>query len=229
MKIAIIEDNQALLDLVSDYLVGQGHGVLMHTSAEDVFLTDRPMDLYLVDVNLPGENGISLTTRLRQHFPHAGIIIISARTQEIAQIAGYESGADLYLPKPFSLVQLNAAIGALARRLVLTPEEKSGLKIHRSGMRIEGGMLEVAITASELSLLELFSLKKGEVHAYPALGEALGKAVTHNEWQSMAVMITRLRKKLVQAGAPERCIVSVRGIGYQCSIALQMIGGAGAK
>jgi DNA-binding response OmpR family regulator len=222
LKIAIIEDNQALLDLVSDYLLGQGHDVLMHTSAEQVFFSDQPIDLYLVDVNLPGEDGISLTARLRQRFPQAGIIMISARTQEMAHIAGYESGADLYLPKPFSLEQLNAAIGALARRLVVTAPVKPGLKIHRLGMRISGTLLEVALTASELSLLELFARKKGVVHTYPELGAVLGKSVAHNEWQSMAVMITRLRKKLVQAGAPERCIVSVRGVGYQCSIDLNI-------
>jgi signal transduction histidine kinase len=111
-------------------------------------------------------------------------------------------------------------ISEIAQRLTSAAEKPQGLQLGRAKMELVGELSSVALTAPELKLLEAFAVNQGKVLEYDALGLILGKAYSHKDWKSLAVIITRLRKKMLAAGADARCITSVRGLGYQCTVEL---------
>ena len=118
LSIVIVEDNDDLRELTADALRAQGHQVCALPCAEavDDALSAAPADVFLIDLNLPGEDGLSLARRIRNAQPLVGIIIISARAELTDKVVGYDSGADVYLPKPVPLEELSAALKSFARR-----------------------------------------------------------------------------------------------------------------
>ncbi|MFW2454814.1 response regulator transcription factor [Methyloversatilis discipulorum] len=119
LNLLIVEDNDDLRDSLADALGTRGHHVVALDCAEAVpeqaELTR--LDLAIVDLNLPGEDGLALAQRLREAQPGLGIIMLTARAQSSDKVAGYEHGADIYLTKPVSLQELAGAVQALGRRL----------------------------------------------------------------------------------------------------------------
>lgn len=127
MKILVIEDHDALREVTIAALQQKGHVVRGIPCAEmlnDELQKGMPHILVL-DLNLPGENGISLAQRVRAEHPGIGIIMVTARKGEDDRVTGYESGADIYLTKPTSLDELASAITALSRRMTTWAEESS--------------------------------------------------------------------------------------------------------
>jgi DNA-binding response OmpR family regulator len=185
-------------------------------------------DIYLLDVNLPGEDGLMLAKRIRQQQPDAGIIMMTARSSELDKIQGYEVGADIYLPKPCSLEQLNAAIGALGRRVHAVSSEtqtaaKSAVSFSLKSLKVQGPEGQAELTGTEGRLLDAFFQADSGLLTYEALAKLLGRVYSFKDWQVFAVNVTRLRKKLIEVGAPDRCLVSVRSVGYQCCIRLNRL------
>ncbi len=119
LNIIVVEDHDDLREVTVEALRGLGHEArgLACAEALDAALRAAPADLLVLDLNLPGEDGIHLARRVRSARPEIGIIMVTVREQVRSRIEGYASGADLYLTKPTSLEELEAAIGALARRL----------------------------------------------------------------------------------------------------------------
>lgn len=231
LQIVMVEDNEVLRLLTMDYLASRGHLVKGYPAAEDMTDAHRgsngvaPADIYLLDVNLPGEDGLQLAKRIRHQQPEAGIIMMTARSTELDKIQGYEVGADIYLPKPCSLEQLNAAIGALSRRVSSNDGEEgsnapSALSFSLKTLRVQGPQGEAELTGTEGRLLDAFFQAESGLLTYEALAKLLGRVYSFKDWQVFAVNVTRLRKKLIEVGAPERCLVSVRSVGYQCCIRL---------
>lgn len=123
LHILLIEDNDSLREATLEFLNDNGHHATGVASAEEVDETptrDVP-DLYLVDVNLPGENGFALTQRIRKSQPLAGIVLMTARSQLRDRLDGYDCGADNYLIKPVEQAELLACIHSLAMRLKSSP------------------------------------------------------------------------------------------------------------
>jgi len=120
VKIIVVEDHEALREVTVSALQDMGHKVRGIACAETLnqeLQTDCPHVLIL-DLNLPGEDGISLARRVRKVHPEIGIIMVTARNQLGDKLTGYDSGADIYLTKPTSIEELSAAIQALSRRLI---------------------------------------------------------------------------------------------------------------
>ncbi len=119
LTVAVIEDNDDLRQAMVSALGRAGHRVVGFDSAEALieYREALRLDVLVIDVGLPGEDGISLATRIRESQPDVGIIMATARDRIADKQRGYESGADIYLTKPLSLEELSAAIGALGRRL----------------------------------------------------------------------------------------------------------------
>ncbi len=119
LNILVVEDNDSLREATVDFLNAHGHiaqGVVNAEDVDDTPTRDVP-DLYLIDVNLPGENGFSLAQRIRQSQPGAGIVLMTARAQLNDRLDGYHHGADNYLIKPVEQLELLACIRSLAFRL----------------------------------------------------------------------------------------------------------------
>ena len=119
LKILVVEDNDELREATLTFLQNQGHYVRGVAIAEDIHDVTGGFvpDVYVIDLNLPDEDGLSLTRRLRASHPNVGIVITTARTQIGDKVIGYESGADLYLSKPVHPQELMAGVVALGKRL----------------------------------------------------------------------------------------------------------------
>jgi DNA-binding response OmpR family regulator len=118
LNIVVVEDHDDLRELTCLALSHRGHHVVGLSCAEE--LEDQagggPVDVFVIDLNLPGEDGISLTQRLRHVYPLVGIVMLTARSQNKDKVLGYDSGADLYMTKPVNFEELCAAIQSFARR-----------------------------------------------------------------------------------------------------------------
>src|SRR5713101_7385849 len=123
--ILVVDDQREICDLVQEYLSGEGYrvstaydGVGMHR-----VMAQSPVDIVTLDLKLPGEDGLTLARRLRENFS-VGIIMLTERNEVVDRIIGLEMGADYYLPKPFHLRELLAAVKAVLRRASTRTGEK---------------------------------------------------------------------------------------------------------
>lgn len=225
LRILVIEDYEVLRDTICRVLSEDGHEVVGVAMAEDV--DDTPVgfvpDLYIVDLNLPGEDGISLATRIRRSEPSVGIVIVSARSHVSDRIDGYSSGANIYLTKPVALEELRAVVTGFVHRLVEVESSKeNAFVLHQLRMQVSGPAYSARLTQAEQVLLAAFartaqqSLEHWQVAAHLGQGEDLSK-------ENLEVKLGRLRKKLIACGAPSPAIQSIRGVGYRLCVPVRVL------
>jgi DNA-binding response OmpR family regulator len=223
MHVLIVEDEKSLHDevrqflLESQYLVDSAHNYA--DASEKIFVNSY--DFVLLDLGLPGGDGLDLLREARRNDrQEASFIILTARGALDDRIKGLDLGADDYLPKPFSLLELQSRMQAITRR-------KFGLKrqeiVFGSGfvMDVQGRVLrhtdqEVPLTKKEFDLLHYLVLHKNRVLTRLQLGEHLWGNVLEDDSDSnyIDVHIKNIRKKLGQF-APADFLETVRGIGYR--------------
>jgi DNA-binding response OmpR family regulator len=142
------------------------------------------------------------------------------RTQDV--MTGYGSGADIYVTKPVSPDELNAAIKALARRVKLPEQAPQQLRLDIKGLRLTGPHAVVDLSSNECHLLAALAQALDQRLETWQLLELLAKKADEAEKRALTVQIVRLRKKLEQAGAPEPTFKAIRGSGYQLCISLHI-------
>lgn len=226
LKILVIEDNDALREATLAFLQQQGHFVRGVPMAEDICDVTGGFvpDVYVVDLNLPDEDGLSLTRRLRFSHPNVGIVITTARTQIGDRVVGYESGADLYLTKPVHPQELIAVIEALGKRLKASREQQGLLSLDLPRMQLMGPDGTTALTASDALILSALIRAPGQSLERWQIGEIIGAGTsTSASAATMEMRITRLRKKLSAVGAPAPGIKALHKVGYTlcCPVVLQ--------
>lgn len=225
LNILVVEDYEVLRTAMVDLLRQQGHQVVGVAMAEDV--DDEPLgflpELYVIDLNLPGEDGLSLVKRIRQSHPHAVIILASARTSTKDRVEGYAHGADVYLPKPVAAEELLAVVASLGQRIERQmAKADAGVILNTSLMRIEGPVTQAGLTQAEVVLLGAMAravdckLEHWQVAQHLSGGQDISK-------DSVEVRLGRLRKKLVACGAELPAIKVIRGEGYKlcCNVKVQ--------
>jgi DNA-binding response OmpR family regulator len=224
LNIIVVEDHDDLRAVTVAALGRMGHEVRGVDCAEalDDELAAFPADLLVLDLNLPGENGISLARRTREAQPNIGIIMVTARGAVQDVLDGYSNGADIYVTKPASPEELGAAIGALSRRLKPPATVENTLVLDTSVLQITGPQNVVDVTDHESHLL--VAMAKAADHRLETwqLLEITGRAIDEPEKRALTVQIVRLRKKLIEAGAREPTIKSIRGTGYQLCIPVEL-------
>ena len=227
LSIVLVEDNDDLRELTADALRAEGHRVTALSCAEE--LEDKAggaaADLFLIDLNLPGEDGFSLARRIRQVQPLVGILIVSARSELQDKVQGYDCGADAYLPKPVPFEELRAAINSFARRRQAqhSTQSSTGEALRLQQRELHGPADQVRLTGAEETLLTaLARAPSGRLENWQLL-ELFGMDSADASKTSLEVRITRLRKKLVQVGADARCLESIRAVGYQLTVPVQVI------
>lgn len=227
LSIVLVEDNDDLRELTADALRAQGHQVVALSCAEELEDQARgaAADVFLIDLGLPGEDGFSLARRLRQVQPLVGIIIVSARDGVQDKVDGYDSGADWYLPKPVPMPELLAALNSFARRRQAQQIEAvspmGGLCLRQRELQGPHGC--VRLTPSEEALLTAFArAPSGRLENWQLM-ELTGMGGADANKAGLEVRITRLRKKLAQAGAPDPSLESIRGVGYCLQAPIQII------
>jgi DNA-binding response OmpR family regulator len=226
LHILIVEDNDSLREATQELLFQDGHQVTAVSSAEEVDDTptrDVP-DLYLIDVNLPSENGFSLAERIRKSHPAAGIVLMTARGQLQDRLLGYNCGADNYLVKPVEQAELLVCIQNLARRL--KPEkqdEVAGLVLDAQALNLHGPTDSVALTYAESLLLVAMTRAVGQkLERWQAmqLVDAKDKGLSP---ANLEMRISVLRKKMDACGAPAEAIRTIRGFGYALSCRVKVV------
>ena len=225
LNIIVVEDHDALREITVETLRGAGHQVVGVDCAEELVEIAHTMhvDLVLIDLNLPGEDGISLARRIRQSQPEIGIIMMTARGKVSDKLLGYESGADIYLTKPTTMEELNAAIRALSRRLKPAVQLTTTLKLDIHKLTLSGAQSEVNLTAQEASLLAALARAPGQRLENWQLIALLGKADIDYSKAGLEMQIARLRKKLVQASVDDMPIKVIRQYGYQLSVEIRVV------
>ena len=222
LNIILVEDHKPLQEALMDVMIAERHQVVPFDSAE-AFRAGSDLgsvDILVLDLNLPGEDGISLARWVRAEHPGIGIVMLTARAEPEQRGLGYESGADIYLTKPSSAPELTSSIRALARRLSREPERK-GLVLDPGAMTLTGAAETVALTAAEAEILQEFirspnnRVKTDRIIAVTGGDGEVSKA-------AIEVRIVRLRKKILAAGATGRPINVIRHHGYQLSVRVDL-------
>jgi DNA-binding response OmpR family regulator len=220
MRVLVVEDEHKVARALEEGLEGEGHEVVVEQSGEDAFFrinTER-FDLVLLDIALPGRDGLEILRALRKRDLSTPVLILTARDALEDRVKGLDSGADDYVVKPFAFAELLARVRALQRRgrAAEVLRYKAGdleldlptRKVTRSGQLIE-------LTTREFELLEYLMRFEGQV----VTRETLAREVWRERVRSMTldnvidVHIARLRRK-VDADRPSKLIHTVRGVGF---------------
>ncbi|MBP6599093.1 MAG: response regulator transcription factor [Giesbergeria sp.] len=225
IQLLVVEDNLALLDVTADVLAAQGHEVIGISSAEAV--ANLPVhfaaDIAILDLNLPGEDGLQLAQRLRQVQPGIGIIMVTARNTLAHKLSGYEHGADMYLTKPTEPEELCAAVQALAQRLPhSSAPAPAAFRLNTATVQLSTPQGEIVLRRSEAALLHALALAPANTLASWQALEKLNKPFDEQGKAQLEVLVSRLRSKLVAQGAPAMPIRALRGQGYQLCIPLEI-------
>lgn len=218
LSIIVVEDHNALREVTVEALRSMGHAVIGLDCAEAMedVIGGISIDVMVIDVNLPGEDGFSLATRIRAAQPEVGIIMVTARVQLNDKLTGYRSGADLYLTKPTFPDELGAAVQSLARRLKhRTP---TSYCLDTGAFFLQGPDDKVHLSADAVAMLSTFARAPGGRLETWQLLELTGGADAGVTKGALEVQIVRLRRKLMQAGHCEHPIKAIRGWGYQLCV-----------
>lgn len=178
-------------------------------------------DIAVLDLNLPGEDGLSLARRLRHVQPGIGIIMVTARHTLAHKLAGYENGADVYLNKPTAPEELCATVKALAQRLRRgATEQLAAFTLNTTNHFLKTPQGDVALRHSESALLYALALAPDHTLATWQALEKLNKPVDEQGKAQLEVLVSRLRSRLIAHGAPPMPIRALRGVGYQLCMPL---------
>jgi DNA-binding response OmpR family regulator len=224
LNILVVEDYLPLQTSLIEVLRKFGHQALGIESAEafDEEAQDHKVDLVIIDVNLPGEDGFSLARRLHAVQPSLGIIILSAKTDEADKVTGYECGADIYLTKPVGFDELMAAVNALSRRLGegaphagAFKREPEAIEIHMATGSIKGSIGQAELTPTEFTLLLALARANSKSLELWQIYDVLGKDEQTLQKSALEAQLYRLRKKLSDCGAGNQPLRALRLKGYR--------------
>ncbi|MFW2543437.1 response regulator [Primorskyibacter sp. 2E107] len=223
VHLLIVDDDERIRGLLQKFLMRHG---FMVSAARDAaharrLLAGLEFDMIVLDVMMPGEDGVSLTRGIRET-SLTPILLLTAKAETEDRIAGLEAGADDYLAKPFEPKELLLRINAILRRMPETPAEESVPKLLTLGdfrYDIERGEMWrgddlVRLTATESQLMRIFSRMPGEAISRAKLVEDLGRDKGQAQERAVDVQITRLRRKLENDPKQPRYLQTVRGAGY---------------
>ena len=226
LEIIVVEDHRLLRDELVDYLSSPDWHVRGVSSGRelDVAMTETPADVLVLDLNLPQEDGISITRRIRKAFPEIGIVMLTARGDQADRALGYGSGADVYLTKPTHVGELESVLFNLSCRIRPRDDVQLMLSEHLLRLTHANGR-SASLTNSEYRVLRLLVGTPGQELGYAPLCELLypdDDAVSQSR-QRLAVLMTRLRQKMQEEMGVEQCVKSVRGQGYRLTVPIRLV------
>lgn len=224
-SLLLVEDDDATRHAIATNLAGHGYGVREARDGEDALRRwdqARP-DLILLDLGLPGIDGLTVVRRVRNEAT-TPIIVLSARDQERDKVAALDAGADDYLTKPFGMAELHARIRAALRRLLGSGADPEGqlrigpLELDPARRRVTIAAAAVHLTPREYELLKVLLSHAGRVVSRRRLLRAVWGAEYAEESHYLHVLVARIRRKLAAAdeeGVLHGLIVAEPGVGYR--------------
>ena len=225
-RIVVVDDDARIRDLLRRYLSQEGFEVLLAEDGKALsrHLSRESIDLIVLDLMLPGEDGLSICRRLRNSNDLTPIIMLTAKVEDVDRIVGLEVGADDYLPKPFNPRELLARIRAVLRRRAATQPSAALVQ----GGKVVFGPFTLDLATRQLSRDgETLPLTSGEFSVLKVLVEHARRPLSRDQLMEMArgreheafdraidVQISRLRKLIEDSAAQPRYIQTVWGFGY---------------
>ncbi|MAI18144.1 MAG: DNA-binding response regulator [Rhodobacteraceae bacterium TMED111] len=220
----VVDDDERIRSLLQQFLVQSDYLVSTAEDAEQArtLLSAIEFDLIILDVMMPGQDGISFSSELRNLQNNTPILLLTARGETEDRIKGLEAGADDYLPKPFEPKELLLRINAILRRMPDLKEDQmmpktlslGHLKYDVARNELWEGENQIRLTTTESQLMKIFTSALGEPISRVDLVTSLGRDISSAQDRAIDVQITRLRRKIeVNPGQP-RYLQTVRGAGY---------------
>ncbi len=225
-RILIIEDEVDIAELIALHLKDDyEHVILCHDGQEGFSLARaEDWDLILLDLRLPGMDGLEICRRLRAEENYIPIIMLTSKSSELDHVLGLEMGADDYVSKPFSVMELTSRVKALLRRMavpttpVIEAEDKLvhkniEISVRKRQVKISGG--KVDLTAKEFDLLCFFVRQPGEVFSRAQLLDQVWGYGHQGYEHTVNSHINRLRAKIESDPTQPACLVTIWGVGYK--------------
>ena len=227
-RLLVVEDQRDIAELVALHLRDLGHRVdVVHDGSAGLQAArSGDYDLVVLDLMLPGRDGLEVVRTLRAEKNGVAVLMLTARSTELDRVLGLELGADDYLTKPFSVPELQARVKAMLRRLEIQaqPNEEpdaaekialGALHIDTASREVRVGEREVALTAMEFDLLVQFARNPGRVFTRAQLLDAVWGTTYEGYEHNVNTHINRLRAKIESDPAHPRYVLTVRGVGYR--------------
>jgi DNA-binding response OmpR family regulator len=219
-RVLVVDDEPRIVQLVRDYLERAGFAVSTAREGAEALMRarqDRP-DLIVLDLGLPGLDGLEVTRQLRRD-SGVPIIMLTARDDETDKVVGLELGADDYVTKPFSPRELTARVRAVLRRHALDP----GADVIRAGdlvldvprLRVEVAGRSVPLTATEFQLLAALARQPGRVFTRSQLLDAIHGVAFESYERAIDAHVKNIRRKLEPDPRAPRYLLTVYGVGYR--------------
>ena len=214
-NILVVDDEKEIADLLEIYLISDGFQVKKAYSAAEglKMLEEQSIDLVLLDVMMPDMDGITMCRRIRET-NNIPIIMVSAKTQELDKIVGLTNGADDYVSKPFSIMELLARVKAGLRRANLYVRRHNDFSVNEKLYDISYRGQKLGLTVKEFKLLKLLIERAGETLTRDEIFKTVWGEDFMGETRALDMHIAQIRDKIKAAGG-DNVIVTVRGVGYR--------------
>ena len=221
-RILLVDDEPLILKGLRFTLEQDGDEILTAADGEEALkiFYEQPVDLILLDVMLPGLDGLQVCQRIRET-SSVPILMLTAKGEDMEKILGLEYGADDYMTKPFNILEVKARIKTVLRRAAhpASHDEKKVIRVHDMEVNIVNrsvtlGGQEVRLTAKEFDLLQLFITNRGKVFSREAMLATVWKYDFLGDARTVDVHIRRLREKIERNSAQPEFIFTKWGVGY---------------
>ncbi len=223
-RILIVDDEEEIRDLIEIYIKNEGYKAIKACDGVEALqiLTQKSVDLIILDVMMPHMNGIQTCEKIREQY-NTPIIMLSAKSEEVDKIQGLTIGADDYLTKPFSPLELIARVKAQLRRFTkLNTSSHSTKALEENSLMLDLDMgkvykddEEISLTPIEFSILKLLWLHKGEVFKIETIYETVWNQEYFDNNNTVMVHIRKLREKIETDPRNPEYIYTVWGVGYK--------------
>lgn len=218
MKILVIEDEKKIASFIRKGLEEQGFSVTVSNNGDDGYLLARaqPFDVIILDIMLPGRDGLSILRNLREQKNVVPVIMLTARSEMNEKVEGLNLGADDYITKPFYMEELIARVQAIARRGggdKLNILQSGDLTVNLVSREVKRGGKKIELTPREFSLLEYIMRSPGRVFTRTQILEHVWGYDFDPQTNIVDVCVQRVRKKIFDED--NRLIETVRGVGYR--------------
>jgi DNA-binding response OmpR family regulator len=227
-RILIAEDDADIRQGLIDLLEGEGYAVVPAADGTQAvkLAAQEKIDLYVLDVMMPGRNGYDVCRELRRRDQRTPVLFLTAKGEEIDKVVGLELGADDYVTKPFGVHELLARIGALLRRAKRGAAESGPSTfgdtlrfgeavVNRKTFSVRVGRTESPLTPREMKLLEAFAAHPGEVLTRDQLLNAAWGIDYLGTTRTLDQHVAQLRKKIEADPEAPRVLLTVHGVGYR--------------
>ncbi|HHW25846.1 MAG TPA: response regulator transcription factor [Firmicutes bacterium] len=221
MRLMLVDDDTVLIKGLKRTLEALGHVVsACYDGAKALYeITATSPDMVILDVMLPGKDGLTVLREIRERFPDLPVIMLTAKAEDIDKVLGLELGADDYLAKPFSVRELEARIKAVARRAGSSPKaqvRKGDLLVDLRGRRVWRSGRELDLTPKEFDVLALLLRHQGMVMTREQILRDCWGFDFVGDSRAVDILISRLREKVEDDPKNPRLILTKRGTGYYC-------------